>query len=174
MLFDAPAPGYPKFRSHAKAYLAHAAKILRGTAGISLADVLEHVGMMGRLVSRRRRAKVLRATVSSGAPDPAKSILPTLTVCEEYVLRPFPARIVHFLAADFQVSTQVLTDPRRGWADFAEGGLEEHYLAGDHASLFTETHTPALAAAIQNTIDAVLPRSNPHSADSSQAACVPF
>ena len=155
MLFDAPAPGYPKFTSHAKAYLSHAAKILRGKAGVSLADVVEHVVMMGRLASRRRRAKVLRTRVSSGVPDPGKSILPTLTVCEDYVLRPFPAPIVHFLAADLQVSTRVLSDPRCGWADFAECGLDEHYLAGDHASLFTETHTPALAAAIQNRIDAI-------------------
>jgi oxalate---CoA ligase len=174
MLFDAPAPGYPKFRSHVKAYLGHAAKILRGTAGISLADVLDHVGMMGRLASRRRRAMVLRARVSTGAPDPGKSILPTLTVCEDYKLRPFPAPIVHFLAADLQVSTRVLSDPRCGWADFAECGLKEHYLAGDHASLFTETHTPALAVAIRNSINAVLPKVNRHSADSSQAACIPY
>ena len=73
------------------------------------------------------------------------------------MLRPFPVRIVHFLAADLQASTRVLTDPRCGWADFAEGGLEEHYLAGDHASLFTETHASAVAAGIQKTIDAVAP-----------------
>jgi thioesterase domain-containing protein len=163
MLFDAPAPGYPRVSRHAKAYLAHAAKILCGAAGTSLPDVLEHVSLVGRLASRRRRAKVLRARVSSGA-DPGKSSLPSLTVCEEYVLRPFPARIVHFLAADPQVSTRVLTDPRRGWADFAQGGLEEHYFAGDHASLFTETHAPALAARIQKTIDALVPRANPHRA----------
>ena len=63
--------------------------------------------------------------------------------------------IVHFLAGDLRVSTQVLTDPRRGWVDFAEGSLEEHYLAGDHASLFTETLVPALAAQIQKAMDAV-------------------
>jgi acyl-CoA synthetase (AMP-forming)/AMP-acid ligase II/thioesterase domain-containing protein len=155
ILFDAPAPGYPKVSRRANAYLTHAARILRGAAGISLPDVLEHVGMVGRLASRRRRAKVLRARVSSGVADPGNNTPPILTVCEEYVLRPFPARIVHFLAGDLRVSTRVLTDPRCGWADFAVGGLEEHYVAGDHASLFTEIHAPALAARIQNTIDAV-------------------
>jgi acyl-CoA synthetase (AMP-forming)/AMP-acid ligase II/thioesterase domain-containing protein len=158
ILFDAPAPGYPKVSRHAKAYLAHAAKILRGVAGTCLSDMLEHVRMVGRLASRRRRAKVLRASVSRGAADLGKSSLPSLTVCEEYVLRPFPARIVHFLAADLQVSTRVWADPRCGWAEFAEGGLEEHYIAGDHASLFTETHAPALAARLQKTIDEVAPR----------------
>jgi hypothetical protein len=111
--------------------------------------------MLVRLAGRRRRTKVLRARVSSGAGDCGESILPSLTVCEEYRLRPFPVPIVHFLAGDLRVSTQVLTDPRRGWADFAAGGLEEHYLAGDHASLFTESQVPALAAQIQKAIDAV-------------------
>ena len=158
MLFDAPAPGYPKVRGHMSAYLTHAAKILRGAARTSWPELAGHAGMVGRLARRRLRGKVLRAKVCSGATDLGNNIPPSLTVCEEYVLRPFPARIVHFLAADLQVSTRVLTDPRCGWADFAEGGLEEHYLAGDHASLFTETHVSAVAAGIQKTIDAVAPR----------------
>jgi hypothetical protein len=115
---------------------------------------------VGRLAKRRLGGKVLRAKVSTGATDLGNNIPPGLTVCEEYVLRPFPARIVHFLAADLQVSTRVLTDPRCGWADFAKGGLEEHYLAGNHASLFAETHALAVAASIQKTIDAVAPRAN--------------
>ncbi len=158
MLFDAPAPGYPKVRNHVSAYLAHAVKILRGAARTSWSELSEHVHMVGRLARRRLRGKVLRAKVSTGASDLGKNIPACLTVCEEYVLRPFPARIVHFLAADLEVSTRVLTDPRCGWADFAEGGLEEHYLAGDHASLFTETHASAVAAGIQKTIDAVASR----------------
>ena len=93
MLFDAPAPGYPKIRTHAKAYLTHAAKILRGAGRTSLPDVLEHAGMLVKLASRRRRGKALRARVSSGAGDSGESILPSLTVCEEYVLRPFPCRL---------------------------------------------------------------------------------
>jgi acyl-CoA synthetase (AMP-forming)/AMP-acid ligase II/thioesterase domain-containing protein len=162
MLFDAPAPGYPKVWDHVSAYLTHAAKILRGAAPTSRSELLGHVGMMGRLAKRRLRGKVLRAKVSTGTNDLGgaaglgKNISPGLTVCEEYVLRPFPARIVHFLAADLEVSTRVLTDPRCGWADYAEGGLEEHYLAGDHASLFTETHAAAVAAGIQRTIDAAV------------------
>jgi hypothetical protein len=59
----------------------------------------------------------------------------------------------------------VLTDPRCGWADFAEGGLEEHYLAGEHASPFTETQVSAVAAGIQKTIDAVAPRAKSAQAD---------
>jgi acyl-CoA synthetase (AMP-forming)/AMP-acid ligase II/thioesterase domain-containing protein len=161
MLFDAPAPGYPKVRTHMNAYLTHAAKILRGAARTSWSELAGHAGMVVRLTRRRLRGKMLRAKVSTGATQLGNDIPPGLTVCEEYVLRPFPARIVHFLAADPQVSTRVLTDPRCGWADFAEGGLEEHYLAGDHASLFTETHAWAVAAGIQKTIDAVAPRANP-------------
>ena len=155
MLFDAPAPGYPKVRDHMSAYLTHAAKILHGTARTSWPELLGHAGMLSRLARRRLRGKMLRAKVSTGATDLGETIPPSLTVCEEYVLRPFPGRIVHFLAADLEVSTRVLTDPRCGWADFAEGGLEEHYLAGDHASLFTETHVSAVAAGILKTIDAV-------------------
>jgi oxalate---CoA ligase len=157
MLFDAPAPGYPKVRDHMSAYLTHAAKILRGAARTSWPELLGHAGMVGRLARRRLRGKVLRAKVSTGATGLGKNIPSGLTVLEEYVLRPFPAPIVHFLAADLEVSTRVLTDPRCGWADFAEGGLEEHYVAGDHASLFTESHASAVAAGIQKTIDAVAP-----------------
>jgi oxalate---CoA ligase len=165
MLFDAPAPGYPKVLDHRSAYLTHASKILRGAVRTSLSELLSHVRMVGRLAGRRRRGKMLRARLSTGATDLGKNIPPRLTVCEEYVLRPFPARIVHFLAADLQVSARVLTDPRCGWADYAAGGLEEHYLAGDHASLFTETHASAVAAGIQKTIDAVASRANPLRAD---------
>jgi oxalate---CoA ligase len=160
ILFDAPAPGYPKVSDHMGAYLNHATKILRGAAQTSWSELSGHVGMVGRLARRRLRGKVLRAKVSAGATDLGKNISPSLTVCEQYVLRPFPSRIVHFLAADLEVSTRVLTDPRRGWADFAASGLEEHYLAGDHAALFTETHAWAAAAGIQKTIDAVAPRAN--------------
>lgn len=159
ILFEAPAPGYPKVTRHAKAYLAHAAKILRGEEEICLSDVLEHVGEVVRLASRRRRAKVLRASLSRGAADLGKSNRPlSLAVCEEYVLRPFPARIVHFLAADSQERPKVWADPRFCWAEFAAGGLEEHYTEGDHSSLFNETNAPALAARLQKTIDGVAPR----------------
>jgi oxalate---CoA ligase len=156
ILFDAPAPGYPKVRRHAKAYLAHASKVLRGAVGTSPAEVVEHIRTLGRLASRRSRTKVLRATLSNGVKDSTTSSLRRIAVCEQYVLRPFPAPIVHFLA-DLQVSSRVLTDPRRGWADFAEGGLEERNLAGDHLSLFTETNASGLAAEIRNAIDAAMP-----------------
>jgi len=165
MLFDAPAPGYPKVRDHLSGYLTHAAKILRGAARTSWPELLGHVGMVVRFTKRRLRGKVLRAKLSTGSTDLGKNIPPGLTVCEEYVLRPFPARIVHFLAADLEVSTRVLADPRRGWANFADGGLEEHYLPGDHASLFTETHAWAAAAGILKTIDAVAPPTNRLGAD---------
>src|SRR5580693_8176691 len=85
MLFDAPAPGYPKFRDHMSAYLTYATKILRGAEQTSLSELLEHVCLVGRLAKRRLGGKVLRAKVSTGATDLGNNIPPGLTVCEEYV-----------------------------------------------------------------------------------------
>jgi acyl-CoA synthetase (AMP-forming)/AMP-acid ligase II/thioesterase domain-containing protein len=157
-LFDTPTPGYPKVARQWKSYMRHGAAILRslrrGKVPITTLDLAAHLRTLVRIASERRLAKARPALVSavaanSGTDDDWNSVL-----MREYVPRVLSSPIVHFCASDEPVSTQVLTDPRLGWRDFAGASFESHLVAGDHVSILEETNSPALAAKLETVLQA--------------------
>jgi thioesterase domain-containing protein len=73
----------------------------------------------------------------------------------KYKPRAYPGRIVLFRA--------IAPDPRHeladdlGWTAVAEGGLEIHYIPGNHTTMFERPHVQAGAEKLAACIQAVLP-----------------
>jgi thioesterase domain-containing protein len=70
-LFDTPTPGYPKIARGWKRYARVAVDVwlgvLRGERPISVRDIATHVRELGRIATRRLRARARRAAASANS-----------------------------------------------------------------------------------------------------------
>jgi acyl-CoA synthetase (AMP-forming)/AMP-acid ligase II/thioesterase domain-containing protein len=155
LLFDVPAPGYPKVARSWRRYLKESLPFLQDLArgkGETRHEVLRHLRWLKRIFFRRVGGRASRALSAVGSDallaGRERRELNGMTL-GEYVPAALTAPIVHFIAKDEPVSTKVLDDPRFAWREFALGGLELRTVAGDHNSLFTADHAPALAAQLE-------------------------
>ncbi|WP_321475252.1 AMP-binding protein [uncultured Paludibaculum sp.] len=140
VLFDTPAPGYPKLVPARTHYWSRLRRAFLGET-IRWKEIVAHAAMVGELLRRKARA------------------VP--------VLRPAAFDVVHFLAGSEPTSTQVLEDPRLGWRDLCQGSFTVHTLAGGHLTMFKEPHVADLAARLSevlgtvNTSDSLTPPIEP-------------
>jgi len=152
VLLDANTPGYPKVHQHWKRYVIEvprqALELLRRNGRVTIAAIGRHVATLARVLTRRVPVRASRALSAVGSDLLlAGQNQRTLNVMamREYIPRDFPAPIVHFLAADQPVSTELLSDPRLEWNRFARAGLDVRRVPGDHNSLLA-AHNASLIA----------------------------
>ncbi|MBR8840738.1 MAG: amino acid adenylation domain-containing protein, partial [Stigonema ocellatum SAG 48.90 = DSM 106950] len=72
----------------------------------------------------------------------------------KYVLQVYPGRVT-VLGVEDQLRIHgegYIIDPNFGWSNLAAGGLEIHYVSGDHVSMFTEPHVKVLAEKLQSCL----------------------
>ena len=110
VLFDAPAPGYPKLRRSGKNYWRRLRNVMSGEGAVEPWEIVRHVGHWSKLL-RRSTMRVY---------EPGRSLFP----------------VIQFVAREEQVSSVVLEDPRYGWRDLCEGGLEIFDVQAGHENLF--------------------------------------
>jgi len=152
LLFDAATPGYPKIHKQWRRYASKAGEVAsswqRGKSAITAQDLRRHLHMLKHIFTRRRRGDASRILTAIGsdaltARRPEKEL--NGMAMWEYTPRDFHAPIVHFLAADQPVSTEVLSDPRLGWNDVARAGLEAHSVRGDHNTILAAENVAQIA-----------------------------
>ena len=145
-LFDTPTPGYPKPLRGRKRYTAAIARLMRGLIRRDRDALATLATQAGQLAAKHLG---LPASRSNAAGDPGQT-LPTSLTMREYVPQVLSAPLVHFIAAD----SVVAVDRKLAWENFAGGGIQIRTVAGGHNSLFTEEHAPALAAALEEVLQA--------------------
>jgi thioesterase domain-containing protein len=162
VLFDAATPGYPKVHKQWRRYLSKAREMamalrpekLRATGKA----VRLHFYALGRIFARRRKASASRVLTAIGSDvlvaGREEKTLNGMAMWE-YTPPEFPAPIVHFIAADQPVSTEVLSDPRLGWNDLARAGLAVRRVKGDHNTILAAEN----AAELAGELEALLPQS---------------
>ncbi|MGA3205426.1 MAG: thioesterase domain-containing protein, partial [Bryobacteraceae bacterium] len=126
VLFDTPAPGYPKVLRGSKSYLRQAGDWLGGHAKFSLRDVGTHL----RTVFRSART-------NAGRSRPAVARFP----------------MIHFLAGADPCSTKVLEDPRLGWRDLCPAGVEYFYVDAHHNDMFEDATIATIAKPLTDAFD---------------------
>ena len=152
VLFDANTPGYPKVHKELKNYAVKAGELGlalgRGKISATVSAVRDHVYALGRIFARRRKGAVSRALTAIGSDvlvaGQEEKTLNGMAMWE-YTPADFPAPMIHFIAADQPVSTEVLSDPRLGWSDVARAGCEVRHVRGDHNSILAADNAVALA-----------------------------
>ncbi|MGD0774761.1 MAG: amino acid adenylation domain-containing protein [Candidatus Solibacter sp.] len=110
VLFDAPAPGYPKLWRSWKNYWRYFRKAMSGEVKIKPWEILPHVGHWGRLL-RRKATRVYR---------PGRASFP----------------VIQFVAREEPITAVVLEDPRYGWRDLCDRGLKILEVHAHHGNLF--------------------------------------
>jgi oxalate---CoA ligase len=161
VLFDAATPGYPKVHRQWRRYVTKlrelALELRPGKIAMTAQAMRQHLHALGRIFARRRKGSASRVFTAIGAAalvtGQEEKTLNGMAMWE-YTPRQFPAPIVHFIAADQPVSTEVLSDPRLGWSDFARGGLTVRRVPGDHNSILSIENTAQLV----DQLNELLPR----------------
>ncbi len=151
LFFDAVTPGYPKIAANWSNYRTQTFRIVRE---LDWRAALEHGSSLVRALNRRISGQLRRksARFPLGAAVNAKILTNRSAVALwQYTLRPCTVPIIHFIAADQPVS-KVLDDPRYGWREVAEGGIEFRSVAGDHDSMMSMRNAPGLADTIRSSI----------------------
>jgi len=164
ILFDAATPGYPKIHKQWRRYVSKSRELamaLRpGKIAATASALRQHLYALGRIFARRRKAGASRVLTALGSDvlvaGREEKTLNGMAMWE-YTPRAFPAPIVHFIAADQPVSTEVLSDPRVGWSDFARAGLAVRHVRGDHNTILAAENVAQLAG----ELEALLPPTEP-------------
>jgi thioesterase domain-containing protein len=139
LLYDAVTPGYPKMAlSPSKV----ATEIFRVVRHLDWREGWSHVDSFARLLHQRFAGRSNRSTETK---------LNNFRGIALWQYQPAPCQIpmVHFIAADHPVS-RVVDDPRYGWREFAQAGIEFQPVPGDHDSMFHKEHAAALAQRLLN------------------------
>lgn len=148
VLFDTPAPGYPKIHRHWLRYAAQAREMVsalaRGRRPVAAGDAAAHLRALGHIAGRRFTGRAARAVPSALLAGREQQALNGLAM-RGYSPRDLCAPIVQFIPADHAATTKLLDDPRLGWRDFARAGFEVRTVAGDHNSMFEPSRADALA-----------------------------
>jgi acyl-CoA synthetase (AMP-forming)/AMP-acid ligase II/thioesterase domain-containing protein len=142
LLFDAPAPGYPKVLRSWRRYARALGALLRP------AEVVGHIRWLGRLAIRTYGGRLVRRLPAVPSGMEQANYGPPGLAMGEYAPRDIPVPVTHFLASGQHVSTRVLEDPRLAWAKWARAGFEVQLMPGDHFSMFAPENAPGLAAAV--------------------------
>ncbi len=128
VLFDTPAPGYPKTLWNTGNYLRELRK--GAEVGEALRHMARHLALLGRLLYK----KIARRPEADSRAQAAA----------RYSLQPVDFPMAQFLAADATFGTRFLDDSRLGWRDVCRAGFEVRRIAGDHLSLLLKELPPGL------------------------------
>jgi thioesterase domain-containing protein/acyl carrier protein len=160
VLFDVPAPGYPKVGRSWTRYVTEMRRALAGLARgehpLPKGEALRHVRRLGQIVTRRFSGRASRVLALAGSEvlvaDRSTKELNGMALWE-YVPRELTIPITQFIAADEPISTKVLDDPRLGWRDIARGGFEVRRVRGGHNSMLDADHAGELAAELESILE---------------------
>jgi thioesterase domain-containing protein len=152
VLFDSATPGYPKVHRQWRRYVSKARELALGLRPGKIAATAtalrQHAHTLGRIFVRSRKGSASRVLTAIGSDvlvaGQEEKILNGMAMWE-YKPREFPVPILHFIAADQPVSTEVLSDPRLGWGDLARGGCTVRQVRGDHNTILTMENAAQLA-----------------------------
>jgi oxalate---CoA ligase len=155
VLFDTPTPGYPKITAAWKRYPQAAGGMLSAWLGgkkpVTLREIGAHIGVLTRIAAKRIGMLAPRTLYSTDSG----SLRPQAwhrALMNSYQPRVIAVPIAHFIGAGVTMNTRILSDPRMGWRHFAGAGFEARSVAGDHVSIFDESHAPELAAELEGIL----------------------
>jgi amino acid adenylation domain-containing protein len=150
ILFEAPAPGYPKVLRHWRKYCRQAILVLRGAHRVGLDDLRSHLIVLRGLF--KRKAAVMLPRVAASLED---YVHPNARAGRSYVPKSLSCEAIQFIAADEWHSTLILDDPRLAWEEFIQGEFVIRKTPGKAAAIFEHPHVPELARQLRASLEGV-------------------
>ena len=163
VLFEVPAPGYPKVLRHWRKYCRQAVEILRGERQVTIREARSHLRILMTLF--RRKATVLNWRLLMWAG--LKRVVEPLPACDHLVIhlnrqsgrsynpRALTCNVIQFIAAGERHSTLILDDPRLGWREFSQAEFTVCKTPGRADEIFKQPHVQELAAQLRALLDRV-------------------
>ncbi|QOY90918.1 AMP-binding protein [Paludibaculum fermentans] len=157
VLFETPAPGYPKVLRHWKGYGRQAMAVLKGERQVGFQELQSHARVLLGLCRKRafsmgRRVAVLAPLAHSSARDEH----PNWKAGREYRLKPLHCDVLQLVSAEEEHSTTVLDDPLTAWREFVRGKFEVAATSGKADRIFRQPHVRVLARRMRAALDGVL------------------
>jgi amino acid adenylation domain-containing protein len=133
ILFDTPAPGYPKLiRGHRRNWR----RFREVLAPDAYHRIISHWNMTVRLIKRKVIGQTERRF--SGLELPADSGSWQERSTRMYAPAPIDVPVAQFIARDEAISTQILEDPRLSWRELSKREFHVHPVSGSHGTLLAE------------------------------------
>ena len=159
VLFEAPAPGYPKVLRHWKDYFRQSTRVMRGKLPAGLNELRSHLNVLRGLLRRRmvvaRRRLLMRTGLRAAIEPLEKQDHPNMLAGRSYYPKPLACDVVQFVAADEPHSTIILDDPLLGWREFTLGVFTVRKNPGRAAAIFKPPCVRSLAAQLRTLLDGV-------------------
>jgi thioesterase domain-containing protein/acyl carrier protein len=159
ILFEAPAPGYPKVFRHWKKHCRYAISVLRGAHRVGIDDLRSHMNVLMGLFKRKAAVLNRRLFMRTGLPRVAESleetVHPNTRAGRSYVPKSLTCEAIQFIAADEWHSTLILDDPRLGWGEFIQGKFVIRKTPRKATAIFEHPHVRELARQLRASMDGV-------------------
>lgn len=154
ILFESPAPGYPKVLRNWKRYGRQAKAVLLGERRIGLPELRSHAGVLLGLCRKRVEALGQSVPALAGfAPTPQQAAHPNWRAGRAYQLRPVVCDVWQFVAEEEEHNATVLDDPLTAWREFVRGGFVVAKTAGPADRIFRQPHVRVLARLMRGALD---------------------
>jgi len=148
VMFETPAPGYPKVLRHWKRYGQQAMAALRGERQIRISDLREHLRLLMKLWRMRAVAMPESAAQMSEHWDNLNK-----RAFFAYQLKPLACNVTQFIAVEEQRCATILDDPLVAWRDFVRGEFEVRMTAGKADRIFRQPHVRMLAGQMRAVLE---------------------
>jgi thioesterase domain-containing protein len=164
VLFDTPAPGYPKVVREHRRNWRQLRDVFVGSSDnrIGVREIISHLDTTSRMIKR----KVLGKTERQIARYQLDVLAPPVETVERwqlrsacmYVVTPTDIPVVQFIAQNQAISTRVLEDPRLAWRELCTGDFHLHLVSGSHGTLLGESEAPEVARLISGLLQNAQPK----------------
>lgn len=146
VLFDTPAPGYPKPLRNIPAYARRVVEMRRKP--VSLREAVRHSYVALRLLARNAAARIRHVF-----PDTVIDRLLGERGGIPWAPGVLSIPVIHFIARDQIPPNRILEDPRLSWRHHASAGFTVRRVPGTHSSIFSEAHAAGLATEMNALLD---------------------
>ncbi len=154
IMFETPAPGYPKVLRHWKLYVRQAMAVLKGERRVGFQELRSHASVVMGLCRKRVSALGQRVpALTALAPPSAQFSHPNWRAGLDYQPKPLHCDVLQFIAVEEQRQTTVLDDPLTAWREFVRGNFEVAGTAGRADRIFRQPNVRVLARHMRAVLD---------------------
>jgi amino acid adenylation domain-containing protein len=159
VLFETPAPGYPKPRQLLRAcgwYIRHLGQVSGGESeqavGSSFGTLFSDVRRVGRFLRRKGLANIDRTALRAGRTPQVPGGNMGAQVSRSagiYVPKLLPVPVAQFTPLGDGTRPPILEDRLLGWGDLCRAEFHFRQVSGDHTTMWQEPHAVEMAAMLK-------------------------
>jgi thioesterase domain-containing protein len=150
VLFETPAPGYPKVLRHWRRYGRQAMAVLKGERQVGIQELRSHARVVMGLCRKRVSSMGRRVAVLTPlTPSSTRYEHPNWRAGRDYQLKALHCDVLQLVSAEEEHNSTVLDDPLTAWREFVRGKFEVVTTSGKADRIFRQPHVRVLARRVR-------------------------